>query len=91
VINDDTNSLKGAERGPSLLEDFHLCEKTTHFDHERIPERVVHAVACDGLLRVALQMLGMGVRGAVIDIVVSPGHRPRNPRRSDATGSAVPA
>jgi catalase len=43
VINDDTNSLKGGERGPSLLEDFHLREKITHFDHERIPERVVHA------------------------------------------------
>jgi len=43
AINDDTNSLKGGERGPSLLEDFHLREKITHFDHERIPERVVHA------------------------------------------------
>ncbi|MGI8820168.1 MAG: catalase [Chthoniobacterales bacterium] len=43
VINDDTNSLKAGERGPSLLEDFHLREKITHFDHERIPERVVHA------------------------------------------------
>ena len=42
-INDDQNSLKAGERGPSLLEDFHLREKLTHFDHERIPERVVHA------------------------------------------------
>ncbi|MBA3966721.1 MAG: catalase, partial [Nitrospirales bacterium] len=42
-INDDQNSLKTGERGPSLLEDFHLREKITHFDHERIPERVVHA------------------------------------------------
>jgi catalase len=42
-INDDQNSLKSGERGPSLLEDFHLREKITHFDHERIPERVVHA------------------------------------------------
>ncbi len=42
-INDDQNSLKASERGPSLLEDFHLREKITHFDHERIPERVVHA------------------------------------------------
>jgi catalase len=42
-IQDDQNSLKGGERGPSLLEDFHLREKITHFDHERIPERVVHA------------------------------------------------
>jgi len=42
-INDNQNSLKAGERGPSLLEDFHLREKITHFDHERIPERVVHA------------------------------------------------
>ena len=37
------DSLKGGPRGPSLLEDFHLREKITRFDHERIPERVVHA------------------------------------------------
>ncbi len=42
-INDDNNTLKAGERGPSLLEDFILREKITHFDHERIPERVVHA------------------------------------------------
>ena len=42
-INDDNNSLKAGERGPTLLEDFILREKITHFDHERIPERVVHA------------------------------------------------
>jgi catalase len=42
-INDDQNSLKARPRGPSLLEDFILREKITHFDHERIPERVVHA------------------------------------------------
>src|SRR5687768_10140128 len=42
-INDDQNSLKVGDRGPSLLEDFILREKITHFDHERIPERVVHA------------------------------------------------
>jgi catalase len=42
-INDDTNSLKAGARGPSLLEDFILREKITHFDHERIPERIVHA------------------------------------------------
>lgn len=42
-INDDQNSLKAGERGPSLLEDFILREKITHFDHERIPERIVHA------------------------------------------------
>jgi catalase len=42
-INDDQNSLKAGPRGPSLLEDFHFREKMTHFDHERIPERIVHA------------------------------------------------
>jgi catalase len=42
-INDDQNSLKAGERGATLLEDFILREKITHFDHERIPERVVHA------------------------------------------------
>ncbi|WP_114751656.1 catalase [Pleomorphovibrio marinus] len=42
-ITDDQHSLKAGERGPSLLEDFYLREKITHFDHERIPERVVHA------------------------------------------------
>lgn len=42
-INDDHNSLKAGDRGPSLLEDFILREKITHFDHERIPERIVHA------------------------------------------------
>ena len=42
-LNDTNNSLKLGERGPVLLEDFHLREKITHFDHERIPERVVHA------------------------------------------------
>ena len=51
LINDDTNSLKGGERGPSLLEDFHFREKITHFDHERIPERVVHARGAAGRLR----------------------------------------
>lgn len=42
-INNNQDSLKAGERGPSLLEDFILREKITHFDHERIPERVVHA------------------------------------------------
>lgn len=43
AISDNQNSLKAYERGPSLLEDFILREKITHFDHERIPERIVHA------------------------------------------------
>jgi catalase len=42
-INDDQNSLKAGDRGATLLEDFMLREKITHFDHERIPERIVHA------------------------------------------------
>ncbi len=42
-VDDTDNSLTAGERGPTLLEDFHLREKITHFDHERIPERVVHA------------------------------------------------
>ena len=43
VIADDQNSLSAGVRGPALLEDFILREKIFHFDHERIPERVVHA------------------------------------------------
>jgi catalase len=43
AISDDQNSLTTGERGPTLLEDFVMREKIFHFDHERIPERVVHA------------------------------------------------
>src|SRR6202050_4131212 len=42
-LPDTDHSLKAGQRGPTLMEDFHLREKITHFDHERIPERVVHA------------------------------------------------
>ncbi len=42
-VDDDQNSLKAGSRGPTLMEDFHFREKLTHFDHERIPERIVHA------------------------------------------------
>jgi catalase len=42
-ISDDQNSLRIGARGPTLMEDFHFIEKITHFDHERIPERIVHA------------------------------------------------
>ncbi|MDN2702627.1 catalase [Janthinobacterium sp. SUN100] len=42
-VGDNQNSLKAGLRGPTLMEDFILREKLTHFDHERIPERVVHA------------------------------------------------
>ncbi|RST54016.1 catalase [Variovorax sp. DXTD-1] len=43
AVADNQNSLKAGARGPALLEDFILREKITHFDHERIPERIVHA------------------------------------------------
>ena len=42
-LSDDQNSLRAGDRGPTLLEDFALRDKIFHFDHERIPERVVHA------------------------------------------------
>src|SRR5580700_11034349 len=54
VIADDENSLKAGPRGPSLLEDHVLLEKIQHFDHERIPERIVHArgAAAHGVFQV---------------------------------------
>src|SRR6476619_2144018 len=60
-VNDDQNTLKAGERGPSLLEDFHLREKITHFDHERIPERVVHArgAAAHGFFQVYESMASL--------------------------------
>ena len=42
-INHTDDSLKAGQRGPTIMEDFHFREKLTHFDHERIPERIVHA------------------------------------------------
>lgn len=42
-VSEDEFSLKAGDRGPTLMEDFHFREKMTHFDHERIPERIVHA------------------------------------------------
>ena len=45
AISDNQNSLRANPRGPTLMEDFILREKITHFDHERIPERIVHARA----------------------------------------------
>ncbi|MGC4098035.1 MAG: catalase [Nitrospira sp.] len=64
-INDDQNSLKAGPRGPSLLEDFHLREKITHFDHERIPERVVHArgAAAHGFFQVYESMASVTKAG----------------------------
>ncbi|MBO0777082.1 MAG: catalase, partial [Actinobacteria bacterium] len=42
-VDHTDDALTAGDRGPTLLEDFHAREKITHFDHERIPERVVHA------------------------------------------------
>ena len=42
-VADNQNALRAGPRGPALLEDFHFRKKTFHFDHERVPERVVHA------------------------------------------------
>ncbi|MBM7847353.1 catalase [Arthrobacter roseus] len=52
-VNDTDHSLKAGNRGPTLLQDHHLREKIMHFDHERIPERVVHArgAAAHGVFR----------------------------------------
>ena len=52
-VDDTDNSLRVGERGPTLLDDVHLREKIMHFDHERIPERVVHArgAAAHGVFR----------------------------------------
>jgi catalase len=52
-LRDTDHSLKAGERGPTLLQDHHLREKIMHFDHERIPERVVHArgAAAHGVFR----------------------------------------
>jgi catalase len=60
AINDNQNTLKAGARGPSLLEDFIFREKITHFDHERIPERVVHArgTGAHGYFRVYDSMKG---------------------------------
>jgi catalase len=58
VVSDDQNSLKAGVRGPTLLEDFHFREKIQHFDHERIPERIVHArgVAAHGFFECTVPM-----------------------------------
>jgi catalase len=60
-INDDQNSLKAGDRGATLLEDFILREKITHFDHERIPERIVHArgSGAHGVFKVYKSMSGL--------------------------------
>ncbi len=68
-INDDQNTLKAGERGPSLLEDFIFREKMTHFDHERIPERIVHArgSAAHGVFRLEEDMSEFTKAGFLTD------------------------
>src|SRR4051812_38444719 len=60
-VGSTDDSLKAGARGPTLMEDFHLREKLTHFDHERIPERVVHArgSAAHGYFQVYAPMAGL--------------------------------
>jgi Catalase len=57
-VGDNQNSRTAGQRGPALLEDYHLIEKIAHFDRERIPERVVHArgAGAYGVFRVASSM-----------------------------------
>ena len=71
-IPDNHNSLKAGLRGPTLLEDFILREKITHFDHERIPERVVHARGVGGARL---------LRGLQVDVAVHRGRVPAPIRR----------
>src|SRR6476659_5908050 len=64
-LPDTDHSLKAGARGPTLLEDVHLREKITHFDHERIPERVVHArgAAAHGVFQVYESMASVTKAG----------------------------
>ena len=66
-VDDTDNSLRLGSRGPTLLDDFHLREKIMHFDHERIPERVVHArgTAAHGHFRLT-KSLGHVTKAAVL-------------------------
>ncbi|SEG68787.1 catalase [Bosea lathyri] len=66
-VSDNQNSLKAGGRGPTLLEDFVLREKIQHFDHERIPERIVHArgSAAHGFFELA-ESLGEFTRAKVL-------------------------
>ena len=68
-VNDNQNSLKAGNRGPTLMEDFIFREKITHFDHERIPERVVHARGS----RSARIFSGLRVDGGIYEGRLSPG------------------
>ncbi|GAA2038158.1 catalase CatB [Terrabacter terrae] len=73
-LRDTDHSLKAGERGPTLLQDHHLREKITHFDHERIPERVVHArgTGAHGVFRGYGTASSVSVAGFLADGVETP-------------------
>jgi catalase len=68
-ISTDQNSLRAGERGPTLLEDYVLREKLQHFDHERIPERIVHArgAAAHGVFQVTAPLTGLTTANVLLD------------------------
>ena len=69
AVSDDHNSLRAGARGPLLLEDFVLREKIFHFDHERIPERVVHArgLAAHGVFKLTDGLAGLTTARVLLD------------------------
>jgi catalase len=71
-VDDTNNSLRIGERGPTLLDDFHLREKIMHFDHERIPERVVHArgVGAHGVFRLTTSIENLTCASVLCDTSV---------------------
>ncbi|MCW3101089.1 MAG: catalase [Chthonomonadaceae bacterium] len=71
-ISTDQNSLRAGQRGPTLLEDFVLREKLQHFDHERIPERIVHArgAAAHGYFQVYESMADLTMANVLQDPAV---------------------
>ncbi|MER7071793.1 catalase [Terrabacter sp. NPDC000476] len=73
-LRDTDHSLKAGDRGPTLLQDHHLREKITHFDHERIPERVVHArgTGAHGVFRSYGTAAGVTAAGFLADGVETP-------------------
>ncbi len=71
-VDDTDNSLRIGERGPTVLDDFHLREKIMHFDHERIPERVVHArgAAAHGTFRLTKSIESLTCASILCDTTV---------------------
>ncbi|MDD2177082.1 catalase [Acidovorax sp. D2M1] len=86
-VADNQNSLRTAPRGPTLLEDFILREKITHFDHERIPERIVHArgTAAHGFFELTHSLKKYTTAKVLTDIG---GHTPVFTRFSTVAGGA---